>query len=74
MSAANAQLKELADRLTKEDAELLVLIGRRLDSQRRTSVPLEDVSPEEASEIQRRLDDPDDKPIPFDQACHELGI
>ncbi|MBM4397820.1 MAG: hypothetical protein FJ087_19315 [Deltaproteobacteria bacterium] len=74
MSPAKAQLKRLADRLTDEDAVLLVRIGRDLVRRHKAGIPVEELSAEEAAEFRRRLADPDDRPIPFDEACRELGI
>lgn len=74
MSAVREQLKRLADRLTDENAGLLLKIGRDLARRQKRDIPVEDLSPEEAAEVRRRLTDPDDKPIPFDQACREFGI
>jgi hypothetical protein len=67
-------LKRLADRLTDEDAVLLVKIGRDLVRRQKAGIPIEELTQTEAAEIRRRLTDPDDKPIPFDQACREFGI
>jgi hypothetical protein len=74
MSAAKAQLKKLADRLCEEDAVLLVMIGRNLARRRREVIPVEEVTPDEAAEIRLRLSDPNDKPIPFEEACREYGL
>jgi hypothetical protein len=40
----------------------------------KAGIPIEELTQTEAAEIRRRLTDPDDKPIPFDQACREFGI
>jgi hypothetical protein len=74
MSAAKAQLKRLADRLSDEDAGLLLQIGRTIARRHKAQPPLEEVTPAEAAELRARLSDPNDPAIPFEQACRELGI
>jgi hypothetical protein len=74
VSPAKTQLKRLADQLSDEDAGLLVMIGRKLARRRQASIPAEEPTPEEAAQIRSRLNDPDDKPIPFETACREFGI
>ena len=71
MSPAKTQLKRLADRLSDEDAVLLVKIGRHLVRRKKAGIPVEELTAEEAAEVRRRLADTDDKPILFDQACRE---
>ncbi len=74
MSPAHEQLKQLVDRLNSENVRLLLKIGRDLVRRQKAALPVEELSPELAAEVRRRLADPDDKPIPFDQACREFEI
>jgi len=74
VAQAKTQLKRLADSLSDEDAGLLLMIGRSLARRRRATIEVEETTPQEAAEIRRRLANPDDRPIPFDEACREFGI
>ena len=71
---AQEQLKQLADALNSDNARLLIKIGRDLLRRQKAGIPVETLSPRLAAEVRRRLADPDDKPIPFDQACRDFGI
>jgi len=70
MSPASVRLKKLADRLSEDDAELVLAIARQV--LRRRTLPRDDRADE--VEARRRLADPEDPVESYDEARRDLGL
>jgi hypothetical protein len=70
MTPATARLKKLADRLSEEDAALVLAIARQVVRHRPHAA--EDRADE--AEARRRLHDPEDPVEPYEAVRRDLGL
>jgi hypothetical protein len=73
VSAARAKLHEIADKLTEEDAALVLTIARTLARRRKPRIPVEIPTRQEAAEIRQRQAEARNGTEPFEDVCRELG-
>lgn len=74
MSAARAKLHDIADKLTDEDAAIVLTIARTLARRRKPRIPVEVPTPQEAVELRKRHAEARQGTEPFEDVCRELGF
>ena len=73
VSPAHAKLHEIADKLSDEDAGIVLTLARKLARRRKANIPVEVPTREEAAEIRQRLSEAHGTTEPFEEVCRELG-
>ena len=73
VSAARAKLHEIADKLTEEDAAIVLTIARTLARRRKPKIPVEVPTRAEAAEIRQRQVEACSGTESFEDVCRELG-
>ena len=74
MSPVRVQIDRVVEKLSDEDASIVLTVARQLARRRKAAIPVETPEPEEAAEIRRRHADHSDKPVPYRQARSGLGL